>query len=383
MTMLPINKITSFLTPLVTVYSMKTPHIKSSTEILEIDILIISKNIKNYIGDCLKSCISHEGSIKKNIYIIDDGSSDGTKELILSLLDNLKNNIVFLETESIGAASVRNLFLDNYARSEFVTFIDGDDFISSKNLETILHAMHMMNVDFSCPRVLSFDDQLNSVISHDTHHLRQEICGERYFLCTNSKFEPRLLGLETSMCMRIFRLDFLNKNKIRFDIIDFCEDIFPSRKCFILAKSILLVNSPYYYYRINRLGQRTSLIDERSKDFLIAFKKSISFAENYNVTNEQGGWMLYKLCLSAIWTKNLLPLHSVYSYIEEMATYFDEIPKEWWISISKIPNVQKNVSFLSQIYTSKYNSNTKLRCLLDQKLSVLDKIKEKIRIGAR
>ncbi|WP_231866485.1 hypothetical protein, partial [Acetobacter cerevisiae] len=63
---------------------MKTSHIKSSTEILEIDIIIISKNIKNYIGDCLKSCISHEGSIKKNIYIIDDGSSECLTENELS-----------------------------------------------------------------------------------------------------------------------------------------------------------------------------------------------------------------------------------------------------------------------------------------------------------
>ena len=350
---------------------------------LEVDILLISKNIKNYIGDCIKSCVAHEGNIKKNIYVIDDGSSDGTKELILSILENFENDIVFLETKSIGAARVRNLFLDNYAKSEFVTFIDGDDFISSKNLENILHTMRMMNVDFSCPRVLSFDEQLNSVMTHDSHNLRQDICGERYFLCTNSKFEPRLLSLETSMCMRIFRLNFLNENNIRFDTIDFCEDIFPSRKCFIIAKSILLINSPYYYYRTGRSGQRTSLISEKSIDFLISLKKSVDFAKKYNVTNEQGGWMLYKLCLSSIWTRNLLPLHSMNSYIEEINKYFDEIPKEWWVVISKIPNLQNNIYFLSQVYTSNYTLNTKLRCLLDQKLSVLDKIKQKIKIGVR
>lgn len=348
-------------------------------KVLEIDIVVISKNVSDYIYDCLESCLCDSYNLKKNIYVIDDGSTDGTKEIIKKFSDGISEKIIFLETNSIGSAQVRNFFLDNYAKSDFISFVDGDDFISSQNLSDIIHIMHMLDADFSCPKVISFDNDMKFVLPHDVFHLRQEICGDRLFLCTNSKFEPKLLGLETSMCMRIFKRKFLDENRIRFDNIDFCEDVFPSRKCFILANSIAIINIPYYYYRVNRPGQRTSLIDEKSKDFLIAFRKSIDFALKNNITDEQGGWLLYKLCSSAIWTRNLINLEKVHSYIEEINNCFEFIPRKWWKSLYAINSLPENVRFLAKSYLENHDKITRYRCVIDQKLSVNDKIKTKIR----
>ncbi|WP_145497858.1 glycosyltransferase family A protein, partial [Yersinia bercovieri] len=75
---------------------------------------------------------------KNNIHIIlvDDGSTDGSGNTIKYWQKKYPLNITYLYKENGGQASARNLGLE-HANTEWVTFIDPDDFIDNEYFSSI------------------------------------------------------------------------------------------------------------------------------------------------------------------------------------------------------------------------------------------------------
>ena len=73
---------------------------------------------------------------KVQLILVDDGSTDSTKEIALEYENLYPNNIIVLSKENGGAASARNLGLE-YATGEYIYFFDSDDIISENSLLTI------------------------------------------------------------------------------------------------------------------------------------------------------------------------------------------------------------------------------------------------------
>lgn len=87
-------------------------------------------NVEKYLNDYFKSIVNQSLDFKKHIHIIcvDDGSTDHSAQIIKQWQKKYPNNISYYYKENGGQASARNLGLD-YVKTEWVTFIDPDDFI--------------------------------------------------------------------------------------------------------------------------------------------------------------------------------------------------------------------------------------------------------------
>ncbi|MDD0823413.1 CDP-glycerol glycerophosphotransferase family protein [Mannheimia sp. AT1] len=88
-------------------------------------------NVSNYLDEFFTSIISQTLDFKKHIQIIcvDDGSTDNTAETIKKWQSKYPDNIHYYYKENGGQASARNLGID-YVKTDWVTFIDPDDFIN-------------------------------------------------------------------------------------------------------------------------------------------------------------------------------------------------------------------------------------------------------------
>jgi len=87
---------------------------------MNVDVIIPIFNQARYLESALNSCLK-QGILKKNIYLIDDCSSDSPDKIAL------KYGISFLKTEkNAGPAAARNLGIKN-SSSEFIAFLDADD----------------------------------------------------------------------------------------------------------------------------------------------------------------------------------------------------------------------------------------------------------------
>lgn len=95
----------------------------------DISIIIPTYNKKNRIKFLLKSLIYQSQDILFDTVIIDDGSTDGTEEVV----DKYKNKLrlKYIQIENSGRSHARNIGVDN-STSKYIVFCD-DDMILSPN----------------------------------------------------------------------------------------------------------------------------------------------------------------------------------------------------------------------------------------------------------
>lgn len=97
-----------------------------------VSIIIPAYNYALYLPECVESVLKQTYSNWECI-IIDDGSTDNTKQVAEKLCNTDKRIYYFLQKNS-GPTVARNFGLSK-AKGEFIQFIDADDLIESKKLE--------------------------------------------------------------------------------------------------------------------------------------------------------------------------------------------------------------------------------------------------------
>jgi glycosyltransferase involved in cell wall biosynthesis len=93
-------------------------------------VVIPTYNRGSFIGEAIDSVLNQ--TLKPaEIIVVDDGSTDDTKEK----LSNLGSRITYLPVENGGVSRARNIGI-SHSRSEFVAFLDSDDTWEPQYLET-------------------------------------------------------------------------------------------------------------------------------------------------------------------------------------------------------------------------------------------------------
>ena len=95
-------------------------------------------NVEKYLDKYFESIITQTLIFDKHIQLIlvDDGSPDTSAEIIKKWQKKFPENIIYIKKENGGQASARNLGI-KYVKSDWVTFIDPDDFIQYDYFEVI------------------------------------------------------------------------------------------------------------------------------------------------------------------------------------------------------------------------------------------------------
>lgn len=90
-----------------------------------VDVIIPVFNGEKFVADAIQSA-AEQTYLPKRIIVVDDGSTDGTVEVVERLIRQVSVSVVLLRKENGGPNSARNLGLKQ-ATSEFVAFLDADD----------------------------------------------------------------------------------------------------------------------------------------------------------------------------------------------------------------------------------------------------------------
>jgi glycosyltransferase involved in cell wall biosynthesis len=98
---------------------------------MKFSIIIPAYNVENYLPDCLLS-IQKQSFRDFEVLIVDDGSTDGTRQVAKKFASHDSRFKVF-QKENGGVSSARNVGLE-HAIGKFVWFIDGDDYIHPESL---------------------------------------------------------------------------------------------------------------------------------------------------------------------------------------------------------------------------------------------------------
>jgi glycosyltransferase involved in cell wall biosynthesis len=99
--------------------------VTSSRPLDDLSVLVTCYNKIEYVEDCFGALLELE-NLGADIIVVDDGSTDGSSELLQRLHEKANSKMQIIRTLNQGAGPARRLSIEN-AQTDFVFFLDIDD----------------------------------------------------------------------------------------------------------------------------------------------------------------------------------------------------------------------------------------------------------------
>jgi len=245
---------------------------------IELSIVVPIYNVELYLEECLDSIYDIK-NIKKEVILVNDGSTDNSLKIAKKYKDKYPNITKVINKKNGGLSSARNAGIE-VATGEYISFIDSDDFIDSKNYEKFFKEGRSNNLDIIVGTPIKYIDGKLNKFFRDNSLEKLGITDGVRFLEESIK----------SNCYRmevwddIYRLDLLKKNRILFFEKLIHEDELFTPLVFLKAKRVKLIDINFYYYR-QRPGSIMSSLKKIIRLNSINFIYSKILVDNKNLTN--------------------------------------------------------------------------------------------------
>lgn len=198
----------------------------------KVSIIIPVYNNEKYVEKCIQS-IMQQTYRALDIIVVDDGSTDRSGE-ILDLLSYKDDRIRIFHQKNIGVAAARNKGIDE-ATGEYITFVDGDDYIGNDYIEKLVKRAEEKHADMVICGLKYISEQGN---------LLREIIPGKYIKGEKEEWAFRI----SAVCSHLYLRSLWEKYHIRFVTGERGEDmpiaLFFSAVC---DKIVTLQEAEYYY----------------------------------------------------------------------------------------------------------------------------------------
>lgn len=202
----------------------------------KISIIIPVYNVETYLSRCLHSLVSLD--LKSEIIIVNDGSTDKSLEIAKDFQRCFADlDIKIVSQANKGLSAARNTGLD-IAKGEYVYFIDSDDFIDPLQFNALLEETVSENLDIGIGRFLYWGK--STIIQLD--EVKEDISG---VVATGKEY---LNFLRPEVWIKLYRLEFLKKNNLRFvENVLFEDEIF-NLHSMLKAERVKQFDRVFYFY---------------------------------------------------------------------------------------------------------------------------------------
>lgn len=242
-----------------------------------ISIIIPVYNCEKYIERCLNS-IESQSYPDYEVVIVNDGSTDNTKEIIEKHRKSDKK-IISLYQDNKGVSAARNTGLKN-AHGNLIVFIDSDDYIEPNYLKRLSHGLENHNAEMVCCGY--YRNKGNDLC--DTKQLYiNERCIDQ-LECMNFVAKTEKYG--GFLWNKIYAKTIIDKYDIHFDPnIKMCEDMLFTLEYITHINNTFYIPDPLYHYVNNDESATKKINIEALKTLKLANKKIKIIAEKYRGTD--------------------------------------------------------------------------------------------------
>ena len=208
----------------------------------ELSVIIPVFNAEDYIKECLDSVVDQSLGIGNiEVIIVNDNSCDSTLDIISQYTDKYPSFKLISNKSNLGPGESRNMALKEVS-SDYVTYLDADDFISQNAYEDALSKINEFNADLLIYNWETYtgSDYVEPINIHQQNTLENK-------LITDIKQNPKLF-LSTAPWNKIYHRSLFKYLKFSKG---FYEDNIVAILALINAKRIFLSKDSIYYYRKN------------------------------------------------------------------------------------------------------------------------------------
>lgn len=234
----------------------------------KIIIIVPIYNNENYVHRCLNS-IQEQTFVNFKLIIVNDGSSDNSGS-ICEEYAHKDNRIQVIHQENRGLSAARNTGLDwMYANSgsEWISFVDSDDWIHPRYLEVLLHAVNSKNVKVSsCSHAYTKGE---SIKVDETRLEAKKISAKDYY-CGKVPATAAWGKLYHRECFQ----------NIRYPVGRWHEDEFTTYKIIFHYHVLAWISQPLYAYYQNPNGiMHTMDVRKHNLDLIDSLYEQIQYFE--------------------------------------------------------------------------------------------------------
>ena len=228
-----------------------------NSEIL-VSVIVTCYNVESYIEQTICTLLDQtHGNLE--VIIIDDASTDNTVAVAESLIsDDARFHIIKLETNTPGGAGPPSNIGIKKASGDYLTFLDGDDYLSSNAIALLVDVALKENADITISNYKNVDTSTNKLLPPPDAG-RWERALEYYRAESTEDLCRDILRFNSVPWRKLYLTQFVRKNNLLFPEGDFFYEDNPLHwRSTLLAGKFALVPQDLFFHRVEREGQTTT-----------------------------------------------------------------------------------------------------------------------------
>lgn len=235
-----------------------------------VTIIVPCYNVEKYLPNCIESILNQTYK-DWELILVDDGSPDHSG-VIADNYASLDVRIKVIHKKNAGVAAARNSAID-IATGEFISFLDGDDFLHVDYIKDLLTIANDSSADIvQCDYVRGKDRVFPS---YEDKEILREYDSHSVFVADVAKI---------IVCGKLIKSDILKT--IRIPEGRYFEDDLVTWRWYYAANKTVVTSKPYYYYTENDNSQMAQHKKKPNLSFIEAYDERITFfkeTENWDM----------------------------------------------------------------------------------------------------
>ena len=136
---------------------------------MSVAVIIPAYNIAEYVGRAVRSVLNQTNS-DWELIIVDDGATDGTGEICDEFAkSDYRINVIHTDNRGISSARITGV---RAAKSEYIMFLDGDDYLEDTAIEYLLAASKKSDADIVISRFDKvFEDGTRTIVHQEKTYI--------------------------------------------------------------------------------------------------------------------------------------------------------------------------------------------------------------------
>jgi glycosyltransferase involved in cell wall biosynthesis len=225
-----------------------------------VSIVVPVYNVEKYLPRCLDSIVAQDYR-PIELVIVDDGSPDGCPAII----DDYGARYPFIQTlhqrnQGLGAARNNGIRM---ASGRYVALVDSDDYVEPGFVGGLVSVAEARQADVAiCDFFVDFPNGFR--VPFPLLTLQSSLSGEEA-----AQASLNLLRLPAFAWNKLYRRELFTAEDIRFPAI-YYEDIATMPRVLLRARTVAVVQKPYYHYCLRRTSITGNFGPKNIRDYLQA-----------------------------------------------------------------------------------------------------------------
>jgi len=254
---------------------------------LKLGIVITTYNNQDTLIDVIKSVTNLKNKNKNYIVLVDDCSTDATTKIVNQAKKNNQLDSIHLNKKNLGVSSCRNIGINLCKNTDYITFLDGDDFLNS-NFSNIISKKKIYGdlVAFNFDYLKKNKISKNYFYNKDKKLITNDI--KKYFY--NYLVKPNKNSLFTTCWGKLYKTKLFKSHKNIFfnEKLRLCEDTDFVFRFLSKSKSVQYINFSIYSHTVasgKKNLNKATFGTKISLTHQISFLKAVESCKKYLIKN--------------------------------------------------------------------------------------------------